>query len=256
MPGIRIHSVHLLGLGGIGSHLAEPLVRLLAHHPNGTRDVTFIDGDSYEEKNATRQLFDHRLIGNNKALATAEKMPFVEIRSIAAFADENLLLDELMAAESRATRNGVSPEEWTPLIITAVDNMATRKMVAELLGQMMVNNFVWMDPGNEYDTAMCYTWVKYRGKVVNASPMELFSNMRNPSDRIPGGCSYETPSFPQLIVANATASLITLLCLNSLLDGHPWFDHVSADCKKNILVPSTDPTPPLAQEKELVKVAD
>ena len=71
---MKFDHVFLIGLGGTGSHLVGPLVQLLWHHPNGTGSVTLIDGDKYERKNATRQVFKEVALGANKAEASAERV--------------------------------------------------------------------------------------------------------------------------------------------------------------------------------------
>ena len=55
--------VIVIGLGGIGGFVAEPLCRYLNYEP-GVREVAFIDGDLYEERNANRQ---NAVAGMNKA---------------------------------------------------------------------------------------------------------------------------------------------------------------------------------------------
>lgn len=44
----KIDRVYLIGTGGIGSILVEPLCKLLTYHKNGTLDITLIDGDNFE----------------------------------------------------------------------------------------------------------------------------------------------------------------------------------------------------------------
>jgi tRNA A37 threonylcarbamoyladenosine dehydratase len=44
----KIDRVYLIGCGGIGSILIEPLAKLLTYHVNGTSDITLIDGDNFE----------------------------------------------------------------------------------------------------------------------------------------------------------------------------------------------------------------
>src|SRR5437868_3076277 len=59
----------IIGLGGIGSHLAPALCRYLDALGGEDHLVVFIDGDAYEAKNATRQVFDD--IGNKAEMSMA-----------------------------------------------------------------------------------------------------------------------------------------------------------------------------------------
>lgn len=59
---------YIIGCGGVGSWLAPALVMLA-----GREEVTLVDGDSLEQKNMNRQLFDESHIGMNKAEALAQK---------------------------------------------------------------------------------------------------------------------------------------------------------------------------------------
>ena len=49
---MKFKHVFLIGVGGTGSHLVGPLVQLMRFHPEGTNDITLIDGDEKKfEKN-------------------------------------------------------------------------------------------------------------------------------------------------------------------------------------------------------------
>ena len=71
---MKFKHVFVIGAGGIGSNLMEPLARVLAYHPDGTKNMTIVDGDVYEEKNQIRQLFDAEYVGSNKAEALATRI--------------------------------------------------------------------------------------------------------------------------------------------------------------------------------------
>jgi len=61
--------VYIIGCGGVGSWLAEAIVRL-----GNPSSVVLVDGDTLEEKNLDRQLFSEADIGKNKALALSIKL--------------------------------------------------------------------------------------------------------------------------------------------------------------------------------------
>ena len=61
----------LVGLGGIGSQLLPALVRYLAFRSEPRPVLVLVDGDAYEPRNRTRQVFPEGAIGSNKAEALA-----------------------------------------------------------------------------------------------------------------------------------------------------------------------------------------
>ena len=58
--------IKVIGLGGIGSYLVEPLSRFLSYE-EGSAEVMLIVGDSYEEVNRGRQKFS--CLGNKAETA-------------------------------------------------------------------------------------------------------------------------------------------------------------------------------------------
>ena len=58
----------LVGCGGIGSVLAELLVR------GGFSDLILLDGDVVDESNLQRQIFCSQSVGKNKALALLKRL--------------------------------------------------------------------------------------------------------------------------------------------------------------------------------------
>jgi len=60
----------IIGAGGIGSHLAQPLGRMLEYSDTEPAAIIIVDGDTYEEKNRARQSFKD--IGNKAEILAAE----------------------------------------------------------------------------------------------------------------------------------------------------------------------------------------
>lgn len=65
------HTVKVIGCGGIGSWLVDPLVRFLYYSRGEVTSVHLIDEDDYEERDRERQRFNQ--IGN-KASMTAVRL--------------------------------------------------------------------------------------------------------------------------------------------------------------------------------------
>jgi hypothetical protein len=249
----------IVGCGGTGSFLVEALSRLLAYHDNGTKKVVLIDGDKFEEKNLQRQLFDPALVGKNKAEAIAPRLKgMCEVKTVNKYVDREAFLIEMMNIDGFCDGN--------PLVVLSVDNHATRKAVIAALDEMPIKNFFCMLPGNELDYGRTGVYCKMGGQAFGAHPFEKYPDIKDPTDRIPGGCAKQAPSTPQLISANFGAAYVTLLTIQALLDGEAWFDEVHFNCRKFKMLPQGNaiqeakPDAPAAKEvaapkkKEKVKV--
>jgi hypothetical protein len=239
----KIDRVYLIGCGGIGSILIEPLAKLLMYHINGTADITLIDGDAWDESstikkadvslqtsgnattkgNITRQLFDPIYIGYNKAEATCLRyshMPNLK------YVPEYINKDSFMALLLQD--NG---DQYTNVVISAVDNEATRKEVILGLDELGTN-FIFINCGNSLDTAHCSVWAKIGGQYKFSNPLSRYANLANPSDNIPGRCSVLEASTPQLISANASAALLVITTFQNILDGEPIHEEVNTYVRK------------------------
>ena len=226
--------VYLLGVGGTGSHLVDPLSRLLIHHcPDNQQDFNFtlIDGDSYEEKNLERQLFDKALVGKNKAGATAQKLTHAKIASLETYVNEHLFTQMIQSIH----RND------SVLVILAVDNHATRKDIITAIDKRGLKNFVVISPGNSYSTGQAVVYSKWNGAALTDHPFDKYEELKDPKDAIPNGCAAQTPSTPQLITANACAALATLLTVSAMLDNKDWFDEVHFNCETMKMSPQGEP---------------
>lgn len=65
---IKHESIHIIGVGAIGSHVAEQLARI------GTSDITLYDFDTVSDRNVANQLYDFDDVGQLKVDALAEKL--------------------------------------------------------------------------------------------------------------------------------------------------------------------------------------
>jgi hypothetical protein len=202
----------LVGCGGTGSILAEPLARLLAYHKNGTRQMVLMDGDKFEKKNLVRQLFSPKLVGKNKAEVIANRLEGISnVKVVPSYINKTSFVAEMMSLPE--------PSKMVPLVITAVDNHASRKAIIEGLDDMPLQDFACLIPGNELASGRVSVYLKYKGQVVTGHPLELYPEIKDPTDKIPGGCAKQAPSTPQLISANMGAALTCLEISQALLDG-------------------------------------
>lgn len=212
-----IDTTLVIGAGGSGGQLIPSLARLLAYHPNASSSVLIADGDSFEEHNQERQLCGIRQLGRNKADVLAEycrDLGLTEVSSVADFLN-------------RPAIRRITDHAACPLVVTTVDNDATRAAVIEVL-ENRSSSWLHVTTGNADNSdgqSRISTSTHWHGVIggepVGISPALLFPNIATPTDAIPahGSCALAAPSAPQLISANALSAVMALLVIQNLLDG-------------------------------------
>ena len=108
--------VVLIGCGGIGSQLLDPLCRYLAHRPEPRLLLVLVDGDSFEAGNLNRQACSRRDLGTNKAEALAR------IAREAGLAVQVVPEHVISANVGQIVREG-------DIVLLAVDNHRTRALI-------------------------------------------------------------------------------------------------------------------------------
>lgn len=209
--------VFVVGVGGTGGHLAAPLARLVAYHPNtqGAK-LIFIDGDEFEEKNMTRQLVGETQVGLNKARAMVDFCAFQGLMENIDCKEDFVSSSTFIPMLRRAT---------SPMIVCCVDNDATRLAVINSIQSVCEGDFFFITPGNSDGTENVKGQTLYWGRIgennVGINPAEIYPNIEHPQDSVPskGSCALNAPSRPQLIAANFFAASITLAVIQNLLDG-------------------------------------
>lgn len=203
--------VILVGAGGIGSILLEPMVRLLMYHKAGTLNVHVYDGDKYEEHNQKRQLFPLEYVGQNKAEAQAKKLWSFAPNIIphCEYVDVDVLHRAIMMGDC-----------VRPLVIAAVDREMSRHVIITALDQLPdMYDYACILPGNDIASANCYTYWREEGKTYPMHPFDFCKEWIEPSDQLPGACGDNAVSAPQLIAANMKAASLALDALTAILDG-------------------------------------
>ena len=198
----------LIGLGGIGSHLVEPLARTLVFSKSerAPKTLILVDGDTYEKKNRQRQRFD---IAANKAEATKEwiapPFPDIQVEAKPHFISE----DNIFAL----IREG-------DVVLLAVDNHATRKLIseyAETLGSVLV-----ISGGNELYDGNIQVYEKSAGTALLPPLTWMHPEIEHPNDRNPAELSCEelaASGSTQLLAVNNMAAALMLNALLLWLDG-------------------------------------
>lgn len=208
----------LIGVGGTGGHLAAPLARLIAYHPNTQgANLTFIDGDSFDESNLNRQIVGEAQLNLNKARAMKDFCTYQGLDKNISYKDDFISYSTFIPLLRNAER---------PVIICSVDNDATRKSTIDAIENICKDKeFFYITPGNsdglEEVRGQTLWWGRIDGTNVGMNPTIAYPNIENPQDSIPhkGSCALAAPSRPQLISANFFAASMTLMVIQNLLDG-------------------------------------
>jgi molybdopterin/thiamine biosynthesis adenylyltransferase len=225
-----VKKIKVIGLGGIGSYLVEPLARFL-NYEKEFAEITVIDGDTYEEKNRGRQQFSKL---DKKAAVTAEEMqkkfPKVHFRAKSEYITEDNVISTIREGD---------------VVFLCVDNHKTRKIVSDRCKEL--DNVTLISGGNDFTDGNVIHYKRVDGKDVTKAPTDLFPSIANPQDKNPGelseeerqGCAREAETNPQLLFTNLAAASHMLNCFYAHQQGKAWYEQVYFD----IVTARSRPTP-------------
>ncbi len=174
----------------------------------GSPELTLIDGDAYEERNAERQAFSRR---GNKAEVTAEGIradfPNLFVWATGDYITENNVV--------MFVREG-------DVVFSCVDNHATRKLLSDRCAEL--DNVLLISGGNDLVDGNCQIHYRKNGKDITLPVAnEFHPEIVNPQDKNPGterrGCGALVRSEPQLLVTNMYAATLMMGAFQHFLDG-------------------------------------
>lgn len=223
--------IKVIGAGGIGGHLLEPLCRYLSYTEDYV-EVTVFDGDKFEERNRERQRFSEC---ENKAQHTVEilKKEFPKIHFKAK--GEYLTDDNIITS----IRND-------DVVFMCVDNHSTRKLVSDRCEEL--DNVTLISGGNDYTDGNVITYIRKDGKDVTKPPTALHPKIAEPEDKNPGdltdeerqGCQQEAQTNPQLLFANLAIASSMCNCYYAYEQNKVNFEQVYVDILTQRMRPSPD----------------
>jgi len=205
-----LDTVKIIGLGGVGGLVGRYLFQFMASFDAPTR-LVFIDGDSFEPKNAQRMFFSEE--GMKAEVAVKDILALVpesgvSLESIESYVNNDNIKDLLFDGE---------------VIILAVDNHATRKLVSDYCSKNL-KNFCLISGGNDgagedaegYELRGTYgnVQVHHRKDGVDQTPpiTTFHPEIDNPADKLPDDldCVEALKSTPQILFANIAAASVIL----------------------------------------------
>lgn len=208
LPTINNLSIYLIGTGGTGGFAFTNLARLLA---GANVPISIFDGDIVEPKNLKRQQFGKADIDSPKAQALADWASYtiLDCPPIGVINDYVTDSDELLAGICLST-----PDDAVPLIISSVDNVATRKLINQALEDLP--EYIAIDSGNHDQGGQVVLTtnlevVESQGfetpkQVKLANMLQVYPEIANIDDKNPGleqSCDDVVESEPQAMMANS-----------------------------------------------------
>lgn len=202
----------IIGCGGIGTCLMDTLCRYLqfSDHPN--IEVSLIDGDTYEERNRERQIF--QTLGP-KASVTAERLRKEFSRLI--FWDHPVYVGE---------HNVISLIRENDFVFSCVDNHKTRKLISERAEEL--DNVTVISGGNDYEDGNVQIHIRREGQNITVPVASHYHpEIQNPQDKNPGdvdedrqGCQEMAAAAPQLLVMNNLIAAHMVSAFYAVLKGY------------------------------------
>ncbi len=182
-------NIKIIGLGGVGTILADALSRYLNYSDISYVKMTFVDGDSYEKKNLTRQLFEKY---GNKAKSKSDEL--------SEKFSEKIEYDYFPIYLNISNVSSILQDN--DIIFVAVDNFKTRKIISDYC--LNLNNSTIILGGNEYTDGNVQIFCRKEGKNLTPTIDKYHREIKNPSDVSPEEMSCEelAQSEPQLFFMN------------------------------------------------------
>lgn len=119
---LKDFKVCVVGCGGLGGYIVEMLSRL------GIGTITIVDGDVFNTSNLNRQLYsDENSLGKYKAMIAKERIKIV-----------NSLVRINVFTEYLREDNGEQILKDQDVIVDALDNMSTRKLLQDLSEKLKI----------------------------------------------------------------------------------------------------------------------
>ncbi len=114
--------VCVVGCGGLGGHIIQMLGRF------GVLNITAVDGDVFDVSNLNRQVFsDEQVIGERKATVVQAKMKAI---------NSEVVINPI--CEALTEKNAKQIVEGHNVVVDALDNVKTRKLLANVCKQLNV----------------------------------------------------------------------------------------------------------------------
>jgi molybdopterin/thiamine biosynthesis adenylyltransferase len=228
---MKTRKIKVIGAGGIGGHLIEPLSRYLSYKEDSV-EITVYDGDQFEERNRERQRFSaHENKADHTVTTLKGQFPKIHFRS----KGEYLTPDNIITS----IREG-------DVVFLCVDNHSTRKLVSDRCQEL--DNVTLISGGNDYTDGNVIVYIRKDGKDVTKPLTVLHPKIAAPEDKNPGtltdaerrGCEQEARTNPQLLFTNLAIASAMCNCYYAYENEKINFEQVYLDILTQRMRPSPD----------------
>ncbi|MDR4468964.1 MAG: ThiF family adenylyltransferase [Nitrospira sp.] len=196
----------VIGLGGIGSILADYLSRFLMANGQGT-PLCVIDGDQYEEHNRTRMRFESY---ENKAVAKSRELGHQTRRALT-----------ILPTPTYVTKENINEIiQERDAVLLCVDNHATRQLVSDHCQSLRTVALIsggndGVDETHSGTFGNVQVMLRREGHNLTNALTTYHPEIAQPADHHPDdpGCDDLQPTLPQLLFTNlavASGMLSTL----------------------------------------------
>ena len=190
--------IAIIGLGGIGSIVADILSRFVAYQMRYLCDIVLIDGDEYEGKNNERQLFDEKGVNKNKAVVKATEL-------------EDRFGSGFIVVDSYINPNNIQILDGCDIVFSCLDNHKARSWVNNYAKTR--KDILLISGGNEYTDGNVQVYLRKNNKDITPDLGQYHPEIETPTDKSPEEMSCEElhqEGSPQLLFTNLTAATIML----------------------------------------------
>lgn len=207
---MNFKQIVVIGCGGIWSYLWKPAARMLEHTKGAPKRLALVDGDHFTPSNAVRQdMIDADLMRNKAAVYVerfAVEFPTIKVSVIPEFVTKKNI-EQLIPDGS--------------LVLSCVDNHATRRLIAEHARKL--KNCTVVTGASDMTAGNIHVQIIEEGKVQTKGIDETHDEVKNGKDRNPGELSCEEraklPGGGQQMVANVMTASIMSVAMWKLMSG-------------------------------------
>jgi hypothetical protein len=223
--------IKVIGLGGIGANVALAIAQFLSTR-QASCSLWLIDGDSYEERNRERVVFQSY---DNKAVAKAREFSAVTNGGVT------------IVPVPRYVTSGNARRliEEGDIILLCVDNHATRKAVSNRCGKL--NNVALFSGGNdgvedeqEGTFGNVQVYLRESGRDITNPLTRFHPEIAHPEDKSPArlGCAdLAAQAAPQLLFTNLAVASAMLGAFYSWLQGGLSYEEIYLDISHGRMTP-------------------
>jgi adenylyltransferase/sulfurtransferase len=214
--------VVVIGLGGVGSALVEPLARYLNYN-GGPKELVLIDGDSYERRNLERQRAGTEDLAQNKARVHSERLK-KNFKSLSVAWHEDFVTQDNVAS---LVKSG-------DVVLACVDNHATRKLLQDYCQRL--REVILISGGNEFFDGNVLVYVKRNGRQLTPPIHKYHPEIAFPEDKSPDQLSceeLEAAGNEQLLFTNLTVAVLMLNAFYGLSQAKAKYSEVYFDIRNN-----------------------